>query len=95
MFKLLHAIYKHWFLSLFFPLYLRSRRQYLASGNQSDGDDCPNEIEAIVKSRTRLTSELAPEFHIKPTSVNLARRPSFFDDINDGVPRAMTRLNFL
>ena len=32
---------------------------------------------------------------IRPASPNMARRQSVFEDISHGVPRAMTRLNFL
>ena len=32
---------------------------------------------------------------IRPVSPNMGRRQSVFEDISHGVPRAMTRLNFL
>ena len=60
------------------------------SDNEMGGDQAYPKIAFDPKNNS---SNKEPP--ITPASPNMARRQSVFEDICHGVPRAMTRLNFL
>ena len=53
----------------------------------NNGDDQDEKDESTMKRRS-------PNPHRVPSPI-LIRRQSVFEDISQGIPRAMTRLNFL
>ena len=60
------------------------------SDTEASGDQEEPKIALELKNST---SNQEPS--IRPASPNMGRRQSVFEDISHGVPRAMTRLNFL